>query len=82
MSDRRGNRHHIWYPKRDYTTRLERRFRELPCGIVFLPVRTHNLLHALQAPPKNPSRFEMAEAIWSHERGDCTCTGRGGDPGG
>ena len=64
-------KHHCWYPRRDYTTALERKFRNLPCNIVLLEDDIHRLLHEYQEPPRKPSAKEMRQAIEQHRRLPC-----------
>lgn len=67
------NRHHIWYPRRDYKTPTERAFRSLPCFIVWLDVEAHKLLHVHQRPPSKPKHDEMVAAIDRHKQQACAC---------
>jgi len=64
-------RHHLWFPAKNYKSKLERKFRALPCNIVLLDLDVHLLLHKHQTPPTKPSAEEMTEVIKKHigERG-------------
>ncbi len=55
----RQNRHHIWHPRRDYKTPIERSFRALPCNVVWIDEKAHTLLHIYTKPPDKPSHEEM-----------------------
>lgn len=57
------NTHHLYYPRRDYTSPVERDFRELPENKVQLCMAEHDLLHQIEQPPVKPSRDEMLLAI-------------------
>lgn len=67
------NRHHLWYPRRDYKTALERKFRNLPCNIVELSVPIHNMIHAYCEPPKKPPANDMRAALQRHTERKCGC---------
>lgn len=58
------DQHHIWWPKRDYRSQLEKRFRNLPENKEVLCRYEHDLTH-YEAPPIKPSREVMAQAIAS-----------------
>lgn len=56
--------HHLYYPKRNYTTRVEKIFRSLPCHKVEMSIEGHRLLHQLAFQdngviPDKPSENEM-----------------------
>lgn len=55
--------HHLYWPRRDYQTELERRFRTLPWNKVEMPAAAHELLHRYAAPPRKPPLEEMLAAI-------------------
>lgn len=57
------NTHHRYWPKRRYTTSVERAFRELPDNKVDLCMDEHRELHATEAPPHKPTRNEMLQAL-------------------
>lgn len=53
------NLHHLFYPRCDYITPLEKRFRQDGRNIVRLCRREHEILHHTQEPPEKPSVEEM-----------------------
>lgn len=60
--------HHIWFPRRDYKTRVEKMFRQLPCHKVEMSVEGHRRLHQLAFAdngviPTKPSKDEMIAKI-------------------
>ncbi len=59
--------HHLYWPKREYRSDLERRFRTLPWNKVEMPATAHELLHRLTAPPRKPSVEEMLTVVESYE---------------
>ena len=59
--------HHLYYPAKDYTTRIERFFREMPENKTRLSWCEHQELHATQEPPVKPSEGLMADFILSSE---------------
>ena len=67
------NHHHLIYPRKDYTTSLERKFRSLPCFIIEIDKEVHSLLHAISEPPTKPTVADMREAIRRHTLKDCGC---------
>jgi hypothetical protein len=67
------NRHHIFWPKKDYQSGIERSFRNLPCNVVWIDQYNHNLLHQYTRPPSKPSHHEMCEAINRHRQQTCSC---------
>lgn len=69
----RANRHHLWWPRRDYQTKLERKFRQLPCNIVRMDARVHAILHLVQAPPRKPPVSFMREQVDRHKSKSCAC---------
>lgn len=73
------SKHHLWYPRRDYQTRLEKTFRALQCQIVLLDDHTHRSVHRHSEPPHKPSHEEMVAALERHAQGVCKCTYRKGD---
>lgn len=58
-----ASRHHIYFPKRDYTTKTERKFINLPDNIVTVCRAVHDEFHAQATPPIKPSRIEMEEML-------------------
>lgn len=67
------DKHHLFWPRRNYKGKYERRFRNLPCNVVLLDEQIHSLLHTLQRPPGKPTHNEMLEAIHRHENQLCGC---------
>ena len=47
--------HHLYWPRPDYTTKLEKDFRNLPQNKEPLSRCDHDELHATQDPPEKPS---------------------------
>lgn len=67
------NRHHLWWPRRDYKTPVERKFRGLPCNIIVMDVRIHQALHIYGTPPTKPNLNFMRESIKRHQNKECGC---------
>ncbi len=59
----RQNTHHLYYPRHDYKTKVERIFRDLPENKVQLCMDEHDEIHATELPPVKPPRDEMLLAI-------------------
>lgn len=59
--------HHLYWPRREYQTDLERRFRTLPWNKIEMPVAAHELLHRLAPPPRKPAIEEMLAAVETFE---------------
>lgn len=55
--------HHVYWPRRDYTTSLEKRFRNLPANKELLPRCLHDELHATLESPEKPSYEYMESAV-------------------
>lgn len=70
---RTTNIHHLYWPASAYQTKLERRFRELPCHKVEMGIEAHALLHRHHRPPRKPDGGEMFNIIQAHEQGRCPC---------
>ena len=58
-----SNTHHTYYPKRRYTTAVEKEFRNLPENKEQMCMAEHLELHATERPPQKPSREIMLQAI-------------------
>lgn len=58
--------HHKYFPSREYSTPVEKRFRRLECNIVRGICRCLHDLEHLKQPPRKPSREEMLAAISSN----------------
>lgn len=57
------DRHHVFYPRTDYRSPVEKSFRNLPENVVDLPRCEHDELHATEEPPLKPSLEVMREAV-------------------
>ena len=55
--------HHKVYPKRDYTTELEKEYREMDIKKVLGCRAIHNDEHATTLPPPKPSVEQMREEV-------------------
>ena len=56
--------HHVYWPRRNYTTPLEKRFRNLPENKELLPRCEHDELHATTEPPEKPSHAFMESVVY------------------
>lgn len=45
------NRHHVFFPRRTYKTRIERSLRNNPLMIIRMDIEAHKELHAKVSPP-------------------------------
>ena len=65
----RMDTHHLWHPRKDYKTRVEKQFRSLPFNLVEMCRCEHEELHATQLPPPKPpigfmrSEIERAKGL-------------------
>lgn len=69
-------KHHRWWPRSQYKTRIEKTFRNLPCNIDRLSAAEHTRLHKRYpngTPGGKPNREYMVEAIRRHNEGSCKC---------
>lgn len=57
------DKHHLYYPRAEYKTPLEKRFRSLGVNIVRLCRQDHDELHTTQTPPEKPSIEHMRSMI-------------------
>jgi len=68
--------HHLYWPRKSYKTKMEKKFRGLPCNLQKLDAQAHKLIHQLN-PNGNtggkPRREVMIQAIRNHENGECKC---------
>lgn len=55
--------HHLFYPRRSYTSKTEKAFRELPDNKEQLCRAEHDELHATERPPLKPSSAEILAAL-------------------
>ena len=60
------DRHHLYWPRNQYKTKLERTFRGM--HIVRIPRCVHNEIHATTRPPQKPSVNYMKAVIQSKGR--------------
>lgn len=61
-------RHHRWWPKNEYTTDLEKKFRNHPAHIDLMAWCEHRRLHFEQKPPQKPSINHMVAFLMRYER--------------
>lgn len=59
----RWTQHHLYWPKAEYTSKIELIFRNLPENIIHLCRFQHDLLHRSQSPPKKPAESIMEKTI-------------------
>ncbi len=64
------NEHHLYWPKKRYTTPLQREFRALPENREQLCMAEHREKHATERPPAMPDRETMLRAIGSRMIGE------------
>jgi len=57
------NVHHIWWERRDYTSKLDKAFRNATENKIAVPMRNHKHLHAMLLPPPKPSRQQMFDLL-------------------
>jgi len=57
------DKHHLYYPRRAYKTRIEKRFRNMAVNVVEMCVNEHRTLHDEEEPPVKPSREEMLKVL-------------------
>jgi len=57
------DKHHTYWPRREYTTPVEKRFRNLGANVVQMCMAEHQELHFQEQPPDKPSREIMLNAI-------------------
>lgn len=55
--------HHLYWPRNDYTSLIERQFRALPENMTLICREEHEAIHANFAPPEKPSEHFMALAV-------------------
>lgn len=60
---KRWDSHHVFWTKTEYTTRIEKRFRNTPGLVIPTPLTNHNLLHRRLTPPPKPERQEMVNVM-------------------
>lgn len=59
--------HHKFWPGSEYTTPVEKKFRNLECNIVRGICRCMHELEHLKKPPKKPTVPEMRQEVYGHE---------------
>lgn len=57
--------HHLYWPRKNYKSGVERAFRNLPENRQMLCRAEHDEVHATEPIPKKPSRNEMLQALAS-----------------
>lgn len=65
--------HHLYYPRRSYHSKVERKFRLLKCNTVYIPRELHEWVEHTYGPPPKPSREAMLLKILRHARKECCC---------
>ena len=63
-----GTRHHLWWPKVCYRTRLEKSFRDHPLNSITLDESIHNSLHHHSDSPQKPSEEFMRQFLQDNPR--------------
>lgn len=58
-----ADKHHTLWPASQYTSKLEKEYRQLPENKVQTCRWEHDLLHIMEQPPTKPTPTEMHEAI-------------------
>lgn len=58
-----GDVHHKWFPRHEYTTPTEKKFRNLECNVVRGICRCMHDLEHLKRPPRKPTLEVMRQAI-------------------
>ena len=53
------NVHHIWWERRDYTSRFDKAFRNATENKIAVPTINHNLMHAQVSAPPKPDKQDM-----------------------
>lgn len=59
--------HHLAYPRSDYRTGVEKRWRELDFNKVSICRGLHNAIHESGYLPEKPTREEMLTEIWTKD---------------
>lgn len=62
------DRHHKYWPSPDYSSRVEKQFRQLEVNKVDICRWIHNTIHAVVLPPEHPTTAEMRQAIREEEQ--------------
>jgi hypothetical protein len=66
-SKNKPQRHHKYFPRRDYTTKLEKAFRNHQCNIVMMTAPLHRELHRTVEPPRKPTGRAMQLFLIRHK---------------
>lgn len=69
-------RHHKYWPKRDYKTPLQRQFRQQPCNIDLVTPEEHREIHAKsrETPGGMPSREYMVQTLQACRANGCSAS--------
>lgn len=74
--DHRKDKHHVVWPRKDYSEGVAKRYRNLPCNVIRNCCRSvHEMIHKLPPPPR-PSVEFMQMKIKEHKKGRCRCKRR------
>ena len=57
------DKHHKYWPSDEYTSRVEKQFRQLEVNKVTICRWLHNTIHAVALPPEQPTVAEMRKVI-------------------
>jgi len=60
------DRHHIYYPRKWYKTKLEKKFRNHPDNVIFIDKMFHRAIHLADSPPPKPSADYMRQFLDRH----------------
>lgn len=67
------DRHHLFWPRRDYVTRAEKDFRSLRCAQVEVYRGVHDSIHWAFPAPRKPNRHQARRFIERHQSRRCSC---------
>lgn len=57
------DRHHLYWPASEYSSRIEKQFRQLDSNKITICRWLHNTVHLVTLPPEKPTRNEMQRRI-------------------
>ena len=57
------NKHHVFWPRKDYKTKVEKNFRQHYGLVVPTPIINHNILHSRVSSPDKPGRVQMLDCM-------------------
>lgn len=57
------DKHHKYWPASEYSTRTEKRFRQLESSKVVICRWIHNEIHSIVLPPEHPSITQMRKSV-------------------